>query len=418
MAYNRATEFTTDHAQIATVLDRFKSAHQSIERRLQGALGGLGGLYGNRRLPASMQAEIDDIFNVPGVSKRDIRIAPTSQDEQTRDDFGKQFARKVAENKANLLGDGLESFLGSIAPTLQDAGSVLAAIEYMRFIEGEKRLIFVTERGFALPRTEADLRVADAASEARVAVDSIVVGGVAAAGAPEESGLTDDRFQRVSALATLKILSDQSGGSRSVSLRPDAAFARINQVTRSRYVVSYHPSDPQADGSFRRIEVSVNRPGASIQVRGGYFAKAAPEVFDRRRVMTDVRIATAAAYPENITDLKVGVKASVASGASAGQTISVSGQVAAERLAWSQSSDGRQRVSIEIAVFCLDEKELLVGEHRQHLTLTMASEAANRARESGLQFNVVVPVSSMPRHVKVVYEPTFDLLGSNTVRLR
>jgi hypothetical protein len=35
MAYNRATEFTTDHRRVLAVLERFNEKHENIERRFQ-----------------------------------------------------------------------------------------------------------------------------------------------------------------------------------------------------------------------------------------------------------------------------------------------------------------------------------------------------------------------------------------------
>ena len=422
MAYNRATEFTTDHARLARVLERFKRQHGSIELRLQNTLGGLAGLVGNRRLPASLQGDVDRIFEDSDTDSgvRGVRSDPEHQDAQTRRDLSDELVRRTNIAGPDMLGPGLEQFLSSIAPTLQDAGSVLAGIEYMRFIDGEKRLIFVTEQGFALPRTEADLRIAAAASEARVAVDSIVVGGVAAAGLPSESGLTNEAFRRASSLSTMKMLSDISGGSRAATLRPNAAFARIDQATRSQYMLGYQPSNPSTDGKFKRIEVTVNRPRVSVQVRRGYYANKTPAVFDRVRVMTEMRMATAASYTQNISDLKVSVKTNVARDSEGQQVVQVSGEIDAKRLAWATSAaDGRRSARLELAVLCLDERGLLVGEHRQPLAIALSPDAAEKAMASGLNYAVAVPVTSLPRHVKViVYEPVYDLLGSEMVRLR
>ena len=185
-------------------------------------------------------------------------------------------------------------------------------------------------------------------------------------------------------------------------------------------MLGYQPANPSADGRFRRIEVTVNRPGVTVQVRRGYYASRTAAVFDRARVMTDMRMATAASYTQNIRDLKVSVKTSVGRGDDGRQTVDVSGDIAATRLAWSESAvDGRQRVALEIAVLCLDERGLLVGEYRQPLIITLSKDAAEKARASGLNYAVSVPITSLPRNVKViVYEPAYDLLGSEMVRLR
>ena len=65
-AYNRATDFTTDHDQIAQVLERYKKIHEKIESQLALRFSGLAAIYGSREIPKSTQPEIDRIFESPG----------------------------------------------------------------------------------------------------------------------------------------------------------------------------------------------------------------------------------------------------------------------------------------------------------------------------------------------------------------
>jgi len=419
MAYNRATDFTTEHERVANVLERFRDGHENLERRLQISLGGLAGLYGNRRIPASMQAEIDRMFGTES-AVRQVQNDPSQMDTQTRLDRRRELDDIIERNKGVdfLVDPGFDHFLDWIAPTMQDAGNVLAGIEYLRFIDGEKRLIFVTEEGFAMPRTESDLKIAAAASEARVAVDTIHTGGVAAEPI-ERSGITDQMFRRMSALSTMKILSDHSGGYRSSTIRPEIAFARIDEVTRSQYLLGYYPSKPGKDGQFRKIDVTVNRPGATVHVRRGYYARDVPRSFDRVRVMTETRMASAMSHTQRITDLKVSLKVGPARTEKGGSAVAVSGTIDSTRLGWMQAADGRRRITLELAILCLNDRGLLVGEHRQPLVLTMTAEAFDKAMKSGINYGLTVPVTSPPREVRVVvYDPAVDLVGTEIWRLR
>jgi VWFA-related protein len=47
MAWNRATDFTTDHLKAAEVIERFKRDHEAIEALMLQYFSGLGGYYGN-----------------------------------------------------------------------------------------------------------------------------------------------------------------------------------------------------------------------------------------------------------------------------------------------------------------------------------------------------------------------------------
>jgi hypothetical protein len=309
-------------------------------------------------------------------------------------------------------------FVEWIMPTMHDAGSIHAGIEYLRFIEGEKRLIFVTEHGFSLPRTESDLRIAEAASEARVVIDTIQTGGVVAQSPTDPDGdWSNEMFRRMSAMATIKILTDQTGGQRFTSVRPQDAFDRIDRSSRSGYLLGYYPLDQRKDGRFRKIEVRVNRPDVTVHVRGGYYATDTPPSADRTRIMADSRILTAAAVDERLTDIRVSANVATSRQDDGRWTTNVSGRIDAKRLGWMSSTDGRYQVSLELAIVCIDSKGLLVGEHRQPLVITIGSDAYKKALESGLNYALPVTAARLPSEVKViVYDPARDLLGSEIYR--
>lgn len=53
-------------------------------------------------------------------------------------------------------------------------------------------------------------------------------------------------------------------------LRP--GLERVSRDLRAFYEIAYVPPNPEADGTFRRIEVEVARAGARVRVRKGYYA--------------------------------------------------------------------------------------------------------------------------------------------------
>jgi Ca-activated chloride channel family protein len=54
------------------------------------------------------------------------------------------------------------------------------------------------------------------------------------------------------------------------------AFARVADELRHQYVLGYYPSNRARDGSYRRIRVTVDRPGVKIRARSGYRAGTPP----------------------------------------------------------------------------------------------------------------------------------------------
>jgi Ca-activated chloride channel family protein len=54
----------------------------------------------------------------------------------------------------------------------------------------------------------------------------------------------------------------------------EAAFRRIEEEMRNTYSIGYVSSRPERDGSFRKIEIRVTRPGLVVRARRGYWARA------------------------------------------------------------------------------------------------------------------------------------------------
>ena len=71
----------------------------------------------------------------------------------------------------------------------------------------------------------------------------------------------------------LKELSENSGGrlflASSTATLP-AAFTGIADELRHQYTICYYPSNQGENSSFRRIRVTVDRPGTKVRARTGY----------------------------------------------------------------------------------------------------------------------------------------------------
>jgi hypothetical protein len=84
-----------------------------------------------------------------------------------------------------------------------------------------------------------------------------------------------------------------------------------------------------------------------------------------------------------------------------------------------QAADGRKRITLELAILCLDDGGLILGEQRQPLVLTLTPEVYEKAVKGGIKYGLTVPVTSRPHQVRVVvYDPAVDLLGTGIWRLR
>jgi Ca-activated chloride channel homolog len=116
-------------------------------------------------------------------------------------------------------------------------------------------------------------RAIDAAQEAEVTIYTI-------------STNYDARFSPLPDLAAaegnsiLRKLAEQTGGRVLFPSSPKdvaKAFAKIEEELRSRYAVSYKPSEFTPDGHYRAIKIAARKDGGKVEIRArkGYYARAA-----------------------------------------------------------------------------------------------------------------------------------------------
>ncbi|MGI9065668.1 MAG: VWA domain-containing protein [Pyrinomonadaceae bacterium] len=80
---------------------------------------------------------------------------------------------------------------------------------------------------------------------------------------------------------SLKKISDRTGGRAFFPTQPEelkSAFSQIDQELRSQYVIGYSPTNPNHDGSYRRIKIEILNPElrknkVKLLYRQGYYAR-------------------------------------------------------------------------------------------------------------------------------------------------
>ena len=90
---------------------------------------------------------------------------------------------------------------------------------------------------------------------------------------PEDVRNNSKRYARADKY--LLSLCNNSGGGLYVASKGSnltEAFTRIADQLSHQYTLAYYPSNPKQDGSFHRLRVEVNRPGAKVRSRIGYRA--------------------------------------------------------------------------------------------------------------------------------------------------
>jgi hypothetical protein len=428
MAWNRATDFSADKTKAVAVLERFRTKHEEIEHEISLYFTGLFGLYADQQVPPHIQKLVDYVFDIGDGARQ---VLPTN-----RLDAAKQDVQRVVDNN---LGSQLETFRlfsgrdtsmanGMFDPllnmsfddyivlnrqTMQDVGNIYAGIDYLRFIDGEKHLIFVTEQGFFLPRADYDRDMAALASDARVALDTIQTGGVASVVATGPSGTymtVSNGFQ----LRALREISDISGGQSAVSKYAEQAFDRILSSTEFGYLIGYTSTDPTTDSRMRDVKVTVNRKGVSVSHRRNYIARPDAGAYDPRESLGATRLMTASGYRGDILDLKFNMKLTdVKLGVQ--NYVDIELAIDASRLRLARAPGDRYVAALNFAVFAGDYYQKDIGQLWTSRDVFVPSSRMDQVRLTGLPVTLRVPVKQRPVYVRIlVYDYGSDLLGSTT----
>ncbi|HUF47183.1 MAG TPA: VWA domain-containing protein, partial [Vicinamibacterales bacterium] len=279
LAWNRATDLTTDHARVLAVLERFKREHERIEGQMRQRFTGLTAVYGGSKIPETVQARIDAVFNGP--EQAGTRALPEAQNDNRERLAGEhrrlidQLMGSSAEavtgaGEADAFDLGFDDFVEAAAQTNQDISNLYTGIEYLRHLSGEKHLVLVTEQGLQLPRMEDSTSLAAVANDARVVIDTIHTGGLppSMAAPPNRSLQTSSgsapfvppAFSQRQRVADLRTISTLTGGISSTFQYASRGARRIADATSFQYLLGYYPTNTFWNGRYRNIRVQVNRP--------------------------------------------------------------------------------------------------------------------------------------------------------------
>ena len=429
MAWNRATDFTTDHQKAAEVIERFKRDHEAIEALMLQYFSGLGGYYGNSAIPSHLQVMIDRVFGgAQGGTSREVlpsralggaeADARRTLDAMKRSEleafraFGGTDVRMTDGMFDPTLQMSFEDYIVLNRQTMQDVGNLYAGIDYLRYIDGEKHIVFVTEQGFRMPRADHDRDLATMAADARVALNTVQTGGVATVGIGAEINVING-FQ----LSALRTISEISGGQVAVSLMGDKAFDRILSSTEFGYLLGYTSNGAEPNGRARNIKVAVKRRGVTVSHRQAYIARPGEVRYDPRQSMATTRLVAAAAYAGDIHDLRVQSKLSdVREGAT--RALSVELTIDASRLVFARVG-AEYLAALNVTIICGDFYNKNIGEIWESRDIRFPASRLDEVRRTGLPVTIKVPVKQPPNFVKImVYDYGSDLLGSVTKTMR
>ena len=219
-------------------------------------------------------------------------------------------------------------------------------------------------------------------------------------------------------MMTARTITNLTGGSFYANQLKDAAadMDRIDQATRFGYLLGYYPAR-NLDGKYRRITVQVNRPGLTVLYRHGYYATEDVAPFNKQRILTYGRVASAAGFADPVHDLKVDAQATLSEGAG-GRSVAVAATLDISRVQFTRTGQ-RRTASIELAAFVLDGGDKQVGHEWKTVELTFSDDRYQEVLRTGVPVTVTIAVTGKPKNAKVVvYDYGADLVGSVIVKVQ
>ena len=463
MGFHRTTVFTRDHQRIVQVLERYRKEHEAIVGEIDNyrimarapivpspGAGGVSAPPGNAPIPNKFLKRIDEIFLGPSPVGGAM---PTSNFIRNTADLllGMDRVVPIVEKP----GQYQETF-GSITKVLRDTGEsvndevlmstklkLYAGVEYLRGFEGDKQMVFfsglegagtlgssayrpngrggtvmragggsfeatlaiasgATSGGLARDVDEAAV-IAQRASDARVVVNLIATNGTTRTGGGDPAG---------------REVAEKTGGYYSSVEMAPKAVAKVDALTRFSYLLGYTPSNPALDGKFRDVDVVVNRPGATVRFRHGYFAAPEPPPLELEMLMKKARIETALAYDQESKDIPITVTVLPLPRMGIEYQARVEIVINAGPLSM-PLKDGIRTGQIEVQVYCGDARQVVIGDAGQHFDLSVPEATYQQWLQTGFRRTIRVPTSEPAKYVKVVvYDYGSDRIGSASITIK
>lgn len=129
---------------------------------------------------------------------------------------------------------------------------------------------FVRPGVCSAPLKDARNKMVQATSLANLTIHALDPVGLETEGNSPVGGSIVGQLERRDDLA---VLADLTGGRTVLNTSaPEEHVPAIFAESQSYYLLGFAPADGNANGRFHKIEVKVNRPGASVRTRAGYYA--------------------------------------------------------------------------------------------------------------------------------------------------
>ncbi|MBV8856873.1 MAG: VWA domain-containing protein [Acidobacteria bacterium] len=287
----------------------------------------------------------------------------------------------------------------------------------MRALPGRKAVVVFSD-GLSLAAGDGDAtsrraeqlrRLADYANRSGVAIYTVDARGLAN---PDFIGADEDvdpnrtselRAGRATSLWEskygLNYLAEETGGTFTRNNNDlDTGLRRAFEEQRGYYLLGYRPSDDAFEGGvrrFRKLEVSVKRPGLRVRSRKGFLDISDDVLAPPRRTATgDSQLYAALASPLAAPEVSLRLTPFVEQDGDAGPSLRVLLHIDASGLTFTDEADGWKRLTLDVAAVTFGEDGRVANEFTRTHTVRVGPETLALVKRGGLVYAAGVPLRS------------------------
>ena len=299
--------------------------------------------------------------------------------------------------------------------------SIFTCIQYLRYMDGEKHLLFFSGKDLLFPYAyeDYDKGIAAVANDARVIIDTFYTGGLSDSVKPIIGGwrIVGTNWADTAQGQYLRNVAAITGGRASIYQDIGEALERVDQTTRVQYLLGYYPRNENWDGQYRKVDVKVNRPDVKLSFRRGYFARDTVQAYDIDEFRAYSRITAAAGWPEDVKDVSFKLNASKETDAAGKPSVKVNLNIDTSKLVL-ESADGLYTGKLRIAVYYSDSTQRPLGDLWSTVDLRFREDGYRQYMKSGIPCSIVIPTDRKSLFLAVfVYDMKGDKVGSKRARV-
>lgn len=190
------------------------------------------------------------------------------------------------------------------------------------------------------------------------------------------------------ARTSMREMADSTGGIEMLGTNDfDKALTRIVEHSSAYYLIGYHPKNVRREGRFRRITVTVNRPGVRVTARRGYGepdANTKSPLFAGFNGPAGVSPAVSDALnsPLPINEMILSTTAVAFRGSSAGATVAVI--IESPSLTFTPK-DGKYVGSVEVVTAAVNDSNVIAAGTTSTVGFNLTAQSFQQVQQAGFR---------------------------------